>query len=97
MNDKMRIAGFIEKPLEYDPFLGRQALQCRMCGPQVLGKLGGSHFIQTLVVFQPLLHVLRAGRQFFFEFPAQLRHRLRQFITTPRRLAKPEWDIGRPR
>ncbi len=91
----MLIADFIEEAFQYQDILGRQHAQRGTGLRQVARKLIGGGRRQALFALQPGARGLRALFQPFSHLRTQSRHRRRQLVGAPRRLAEPERNVRR--
>ena len=92
MDDELHAADLVEKALEHDRLLRRQAGQRAMGRGEILGQLLGRGHDDTEVVHQPTQGILsgRIVAQARRHIRAQPRHRDRELVAAAGRLAQPE-------
>ncbi|VVP47538.1 hypothetical protein PS732_05230 [Pseudomonas fluorescens] len=93
MNDQLRAAGLVEKPLHQQRVLRRQGAEGLSCAGQVFDQLFGAGEVQAKGLREPVerrLQIAGAGAEQLVERRLQTRHGGRQLIAAPRCFAKPE-------
>ncbi|MNV26839.1 hypothetical protein D3C71_1179650 [compost metagenome] len=98
MDDQLRAAGLVEKPLHQQRILRRQGSEGQACRGQVFHQLFGAGEVQAEGFGQPVetrLQIARRSAQQLIEVRLQTGHGQGQFGTAPRRFAEPEGNRRR--
>ena len=92
MDDELHAADLVEEALEHDRVLRRQAAERRVRRGEILDQLLRGGRVDADLVDQPAQGARRrpGGRQARGDLGAQARHRRRQLVAAPGRLAEPE-------
>src|ERR1700719_3465367 len=96
MDDELHASRLVEKTLEHDGLLCRQAAQRTIPGPQVFHQLLGRSRNNAKLVHQPSQcgPARRVPLKLFRNIGSQSVSRFREFVGSSGSLAEPEWNGG---